>query len=205
MTHTLSHTITFSVCIDCYFYHYYSDESYWSGDEENYTEHLSEEDKQNIKSSFDKITEDYNISELDNDSDDTHFSWANCDMCGSSLGGDRHELLLTPIAPPPAPQDSKGSICVDEVEYSPYRWVITKVHLEGEEHVKGMMGGRDCDPNLKSNPVRFSLYTDDDDCYAEGMLYCIDGEEGCYEFAPLDDYGTPNWGCTYIKINGEIL
>tara|TARA_R100001530_G_scaffold46328_1_gene34819 strand:- start:122 stop:673 length:552 start_codon:yes stop_codon:yes gene_type:complete len=96
MTHTLSHTITLAVCTDCYFYYHYSD--YLINDGFN-TEHLSEEDKQNIISGFDKNSEDYNISEPDNDSDDTHFSWSNCDMCGSGLGGDRHELLLTPITP----------------------------------------------------------------------------------------------------------
>jgi len=35
---------------------------------------------------------------------------------------------------------------------------------------------------------------------AEGMLY------GNYDgFEPLDDFGEWNWGCTYIKIGGEIL
>ena len=115
MTHSLSHSITLAACTDCYFYFHYSD--YLINDDFN-TEHLSEEDKQNIISGFNKNSEDYNISELDNDSNDTHFSWSNCDMCGSSLGGDRHELLLTPIAPPPAPQDSKGSICDENTSIS---------------------------------------------------------------------------------------
>ena len=44
------------------------------------------------------------------------------------------------------------------------------------------------------------MYDDDDNCYYEGMIY---GDY--YGFEPLDDYGMPNAGCTYIKINGEIL
>jgi len=81
---------------------------------------------------------------------------------------------------------------------APYRWKITRDHLDGED--AGVEGPRDLDPNLKSNPTRFTMYDDDDECYYSGMLYGdFDGLE------PLDDFGMPNAGCTYIKIAGEVV
>ena len=82
---------------------------------------------------------------------------------------------------------------------SNYRWKITKDHIEDGQAV-GVEGPRDLDESVTSNPTQFSLYDDDDNCYYEGMLYGdFDGLE------PLDDYGTPNAGCTYVKVNGEIV
>ena len=85
------------------------------------------------------------------------------------------------------------------------RWIITKDHTRDEESAIGGEGPSGCDPSLKSNPQRFSLYDDDDVCYAEGMLYSTD-EEHNYEdalFSPLHNYGEPNWGCNKIKVDGE--
>jgi len=80
-----------------------------------------------------------------------------------------------------------------------YRWVITKDHISEGRDV-GVTGPRDADDAVKSNPSRFSLYDDDDECYYEGMLY------GDFEgFEPLDDYGTPNAGCVKMKLDGEWL
>lgn len=80
-----------------------------------------------------------------------------------------------------------------------YRWKITKDHIDSGDAV-GTEGPHDLDENITSNPTRFSLYDDDNICYYEGMLYGnFDGLE------PLDDYGTPNAGCTYVKIDGEIV
>tara|TARA_R100000306_G_scaffold59701_1_gene58984 strand:+ start:31 stop:321 length:291 start_codon:yes stop_codon:yes gene_type:complete len=91
-----------------------------------------------------------------------------------------------------------------------YRWVITKDHFydasePGDTSAVGVQGPRGSDGNLKSNPQRFSLYCDDGECMAEGMLYSTDAAHNYEEavFGPLDDFGTPNWGCSAIKIDGE--
>lgn len=90
-----------------------------------------------------------------------------------------------------------------------YRWVITKDHIseDGEETIVGVRGPLNADDNLKSNPQHFSVYDDDENCYAEGMLYATDAakdyETAC--FGPLDDYARPALGCTDIKINGKWM
>ena len=88
-----------------------------------------------------------------------------------------------------------------------YTWKITKDHIadttrpEGtNDNATGLMGPSDGDPNLKTNPVSFSMYDDDKVLYYEGMLY------GNYDgFEPLEDFGTPNAGAVHIKIDGEWL
>ena len=87
-----------------------------------------------------------------------------------------------------------------------YRWIITKDRIENGEKV-GVEGPNGCDSTLKSNPQRFSLYDDDGECYAEGMLYSTDKSHNYEEalFGPLFDYGLPNWGCTAIKVDGEFV
>lgn len=86
---------------------------------------------------------------------------------------------------------------------APYRWTITKDHLEdpGSMHSRvATIGPHDADDAVTSNPARFSLYDDDDNCYYEGMLY------GDYMgMEPLDDFGTPNAGCVKMKLDGEWL
>ena len=87
---------------------------------------------------------------------------------------------------------------------SDYRWKITKDRISEVSYQgptdKGVEGPHDLDPTIKSNPARFSLYDDDNNCYYEGMLY------GDYiGFEPLDDFGTPNAGCTKMKLDGEWL
>jgi hypothetical protein len=80
-----------------------------------------------------------------------------------------------------------------------YRWKITKNYVSSGG-AKGIEGPYDADDSVTSNPVHFSLYDDDGILYAEGMLY------GEYDgFEPLDDFGTPNWGASAIKIAGEWL
>ena len=84
---------------------------------------------------------------------------------------------------------------------APYRWIITKDHLDKGEHSRvDTVGPRDADDKVTSNAARFSLYDDDDICYYEGMLY--DDFEG---FEPLDDFGTPNAGCVKMKLDGAWL
>ena len=81
-----------------------------------------------------------------------------------------------------------------------FYWFITKVHLESLKKEVGTSGGSINGREIKTNPARFSMYDDDDNCYYEGMIY------GDYDgFEPLDMFGMPNAGCTYIKINGEVL
>tara|TARA_Y100000310_G_scaffold236836_1_gene240085 strand:- start:225 stop:497 length:273 start_codon:yes stop_codon:yes gene_type:complete len=84
-------------------------------------------------------------------------------------------------------------------EYASYYWKITRDRISDpdEKSSKGVSGPGDCDATLKTNPAKFSLYDDDDNCYYEGMLY------GNYcGFEPLDDFGEGWAGCTYVKING---
>jgi hypothetical protein len=86
-----------------------------------------------------------------------------------------------------------------------YRWIITKDHIDDGNAV-GTEGPGNCDPDLKSNPQRFSLYDDDKECYAEGMLYSTDESyNGEALLGPLDDFGMPNWGCVLIKVDGEWI
>ena len=90
-----------------------------------------------------------------------------------------------------------------------YRWIITKDHISepDEKTSVGVEGGSGCDSTLKTNPQHFSLYDDDGECYAEGMLYSTDKAHN-YDaslFSPLRDYGMPNWGCTDIKVDGEFV
>ena len=85
-----------------------------------------------------------------------------------------------------------------------YRWIITRDRFQEEYPDHGGSVGTEgplwAVASTKSNPVEFSLWDDDDNCMAEGMLY------GNYDgFEPLDDFGAWNWGCTYVKIGGETL
>ena len=79
-----------------------------------------------------------------------------------------------------------------------YYWKITKDHTN--DGLKGLSGPSGCNQTLKTNPARFSIYCDDMECHAEGMIY------GNYDgFEPLDDFGTGGLGCVHIKIDGEWL
>ena len=89
------------------------------------------------------------------------------------------------------------------------RWVITKNHLkDGATGIEGFVNYiYDSDKTMKSNPQKFSLYDDDGECYAEGMLYSTDKAYNTEEslFSPLYDFGMPHWGCTQIKLDGEFV
>lgn len=85
-----------------------------------------------------------------------------------------------------------------------YRWIITKDHFaeEGADpktnlNAVGMNGPRYCDESIPV-PYAFRMYDDDKTLIYEGFCSEI-------EFYPLDDFGTPNFGCTYIEylINGK--
>ena len=96
--------------------------------------------------------------------------------------------------------DGDGYIRITTTEPPKYRWKITRDRINDDGSEKGISGPRGCDDNLKTNPKRFSMYDDDGECYYEGMIY------GDYDgLEPLDDFGMPNAGCTYVKMGGEII
>lgn len=94
-----------------------------------------------------------------------------------------------------------------------YAWIIDRDVLfdeAGEEDMKtgaGMMGPSTILPGDKAalkagEGTRFRMYDDGDELYYEGRL--IGDWRGDDGFAPLDDFGAPNAGCTKIEyFNGE--
>jgi hypothetical protein len=66
-------------------------------------------------------------------------------------------------------------------------------------------GNPNIDPNLEQKLINgegdeFKLYDDDGELYYVGRI--VGDFEG---FEPLDDFGTPNAGCTRIDIKGETI
>jgi hypothetical protein len=79
-------------------------------------------------------------------------------------------------------------------------WRITKVYDPTCRDEEGVCGPRDAtDEALKPENLThpFRLYTDDGDLIYEGSMTAYD-DERC--FGPLDDFGTPNYGCTYMMV-----
>ena len=86
-----------------------------------------------------------------------------------------------------------------------YEWTITKDHLAaglGMDSEVGKVGPsratRTCaqiehDPKARS----FRMLDDDREVYYTGRIVADEGSEG--DFGPLDDFGTPNAGCTTIQ------
>ena len=93
-------TITIaSICTDCYFYSHYGADSL--------ADYITSEMEQDIKQGFDKLGNvhmaDHHgehctlcIGKQDIESwctcSETHFSWSPCEICGSNLGGNRHDV-----------------------------------------------------------------------------------------------------------------
>jgi len=100
------------------------------------------------------------------------------------------------------PESSKVKVL--EHSYG-YGWIITKDYLSksiGEKSKSGTMGPSSISDEItqrlkKGEGTKFRLYDDDGILYAEGLQITNGDEES--EFAPLDDYGTPNWGCTELR------
>lgn len=95
-----------------------------------------------------------------------------------------------------------------EINNAPYRWEITKVNpdiLDPEDI--GTMGPANCDEALKDNPQKFKLYDDDREWYASGILYVVadtlDLDYQEIEPSPLDQWGRPALGCTYMELQGK--
>jgi len=82
-----------------------------------------------------------------------------------------------------------------------YRWKITKDWIDdGTNSREGTEGPRNLNDSISDNAAEFKLYDDDGNLYYEGIIY------GDYEgFEPMDDFGTPNAGCTMMKLDGEWL
>lgn len=82
-----------------------------------------------------------------------------------------------------------------------YGWIITKDHLDGEaEGVMGLSPDAESGTHtrlLNGEGFAFRLLDDDGITVAEGLFIGDDETEDA--FAPLDDFGEANWGCTRIK------
>lgn len=96
-----------------------------------------------------------------------------------------------------------------------YCWVITYVNTKavGEECAdeKGIAGPRGATEEQialakshTSGSVSFKMYDDDGVHYYTGRIWHKGGENHC-DFQPLQDFGTPNAGCTEIAymVNGK--
>lgn len=81
-----------------------------------------------------------------------------------------------------------------------YYWRITRDKLfeqngamhEGDKSEAGTEGPRGCDSHMPT-PQHFRMLDDDGEVYYYGVA-----SEGV-DFEPLDDFGTPNAGCTSIE------
>ena len=86
-------------------------------------------------------------------------------------------------------------------------WTITEDKLAdvigGDKPAVGTCGPRECTltaDQIKAHPatLHFHMFDDDGEDYYSGLCILPEGltEEA---FRPLDDFGTPNAGCTSIK------
>ena len=75
-------------------------------------------------------------------------------------------------------------------------WIIDK-DLISNGRDKGRCSVNYC--GTVALPHRFSLFDDDGECYYQGRT------SDDSSFAPLDDFGKPNAGCTEIRIDGKQL
>tara|TARA_R110000803_G_scaffold59101_4_gene117467 strand:- start:3539 stop:3823 length:285 start_codon:yes stop_codon:yes gene_type:complete len=81
-----------------------------------------------------------------------------------------------------------------------YAWKITKVIGENDSTECGLVGPHNLGGEFGANKARFRMYDDDGNPIYEG--YITGDFDG---FEPLDDFGTPNAGCTAIKyLSGSI-
>jgi hypothetical protein len=85
-----------------------------------------------------------------------------------------------------------------------YGWIITAVH-DDEDYGPGKKGPRDITPEIEDQldhgqGLLFQMLTDDGELIYEGRYIGPDDET---LFAPLDDYGEPNYGCTVIKYKDD--
>jgi len=83
-------------------------------------------------------------------------------------------------------------------------WIITKDHCKDEYSPRDEAGRRSAnyDEGKATSLVhRFRMYDDDDVLCYEGLSNTCDSTGA---FGPMDDFGTPNVGCTSIfYLRGE--
>lgn len=84
-----------------------------------------------------------------------------------------------------------------------YAWIIDIANPEDRD-ADGTKGPAGIDPELEKlldegGGLPFKMYDDDDNLYYCGRLV---GEDAT-GFEPLDDFGTPNAGASYIKLYNE--
>lgn len=85
-------------------------------------------------------------------------------------------------------------------------FVVTKDYTDSDDGSfieVSVIGPRNCTiPESELlNGVAFKMFDDDDNLYYEGFLY---GDETSEDgFSPLECYGTPNAGCTYIQYQNK--
>lgn len=91
------------------------------------------------------------------------------------------------------------------MKYASYGWIIDTDHID-TGHSNGVMGPRDIAPNIELRLEKdkkcgswFRMYDDDGELYYSGRIIIADYADGEAAFAPLDDFGTPNAGCTEIR------
>lgn len=78
-------------------------------------------------------------------------------------------------------------------------WEVTKDHIAGKEgEVRDVcVQSPDFDEAYAERMIyQFRMYDDDGNLYYEGRS---DDDNSGRAFDPLDDYGTPNAGCTTIR------
>ena len=87
-------------------------------------------------------------------------------------------------------------------------WIITKKYLESrneETFIEVSIIGPSLTTLTKEQIVLghpFKMFDDDDVLCYEGYLYADkNSEDG---FMPLDNYGMPDAGCTYVQYKNEI-
>jgi hypothetical protein len=94
------------------------------------------------------------------------------------------------------------------MKYAIYAWIIDTDHIDAG-HDNGTIGPRNVSPLMeqalkssKMHGIRFKLYDDDGELYYSGRILLDlsdpDQHQGDEQFAPLDDFGMPNAGCTSI-------
>lgn len=96
-----------------------------------------------------------------------------------------------------------------------YAWVITRDHLAdmfgdpAEQREEGVSGPSAAPDDLLARVKageghEFKMYDDDGELYYTGRLLTA-GDMGAEEHCagPLDDFGTPNAGCTRIRWTGH--
>lgn len=91
---------------------------------------------------------------------------------------------------------------------SKYGWIITKDHLANNfddlKSTVGIMGPADLNKNIegllkKKWGLEFKLFDDDGELYYEGRFLSEHGLKDDAIMSPLDDFGGPDSGCTYIQ------